>query len=382
MPQKKYPYQNLSLKDIKGEKWEDIPGLDGYVQISSFGRVKRCEYERIYKSGAVYLKPEMILKSHVIKSYNQFKGDYNFFLTGKVCISGKIYVMMIARMVYYCFVAPFDLDDSDAWIICKDTDNFNMRPSNLKLVNRSQVQKRMVERKRQRSHFWDMTEEDRRNATEASKKFTTKQVTQYNNKGIKIKTYPSVSEAARSTGIFSTSIGSIASGRYNTAGGFFWAFGNEARLDIEALKKKKREAYLEKHGQKITQYDLSGKRIACYACMKDAVKASGALAYNINKVITGEYKSAKGFFWTKGYGKEMIDLSEYKCGRELTAISLSKAVKQYDLNGHHIQTFSSIKIAAQSTGLGPSTIVSVLKGRRHTAGGYKWEYAKRKNKGA
>lgn len=36
----KYPYQNLTLKDLKGERWEDIPELDGYYRISNFGRIK------------------------------------------------------------------------------------------------------------------------------------------------------------------------------------------------------------------------------------------------------------------------------------------------------------------------------------------------------
>jgi len=34
---RKYPYQNLSLKDMKGEVWEDIPKLDktSYLQLES-----------------------------------------------------------------------------------------------------------------------------------------------------------------------------------------------------------------------------------------------------------------------------------------------------------------------------------------------------------
>ena len=40
MSKKEYPYQNLWLKDIKGEEWEDVPGLDGVYLISNFGRIK------------------------------------------------------------------------------------------------------------------------------------------------------------------------------------------------------------------------------------------------------------------------------------------------------------------------------------------------------
>jgi NUMOD4 motif len=32
-----YPYRNRELKNIKGEKWKDIPELEEYFQISNFG---------------------------------------------------------------------------------------------------------------------------------------------------------------------------------------------------------------------------------------------------------------------------------------------------------------------------------------------------------
>jgi hypothetical protein len=41
MSQKVYPYQNISLENLEGEVWEDVPGLDGYFLISNFGRTKR-----------------------------------------------------------------------------------------------------------------------------------------------------------------------------------------------------------------------------------------------------------------------------------------------------------------------------------------------------
>ena len=35
-----YPYQNLSLQDMPGEIWKDIPGWEGVYQVSNLGRVK------------------------------------------------------------------------------------------------------------------------------------------------------------------------------------------------------------------------------------------------------------------------------------------------------------------------------------------------------
>lgn len=39
----KYYFKNLSLDDIEGEEWNDVPGYDGIYQASNYGRVKSCE---------------------------------------------------------------------------------------------------------------------------------------------------------------------------------------------------------------------------------------------------------------------------------------------------------------------------------------------------
>ncbi|MFY0254581.1 NUMOD4 domain-containing protein [Chitinophaga sp. 30R24] len=35
-----WPYQNKSLKDMKGEIWREVPGFDGDLIVSNYGRVK------------------------------------------------------------------------------------------------------------------------------------------------------------------------------------------------------------------------------------------------------------------------------------------------------------------------------------------------------
>ena len=82
---KKNPYQNRSLEDMKGEKWEDIPGLDGYFLISNFGRVKRLEYEMQYRNGKIYTQPEKIIRPIIVKQPNKSIGDHTYFLTTLFC---------------------------------------------------------------------------------------------------------------------------------------------------------------------------------------------------------------------------------------------------------------------------------------------------------
>src|SRR3712207_198832 len=100
---KEYPYQNLSLDDIEGEIWEDIPGFDGYYLISNFGRVKRQRREVQCRDGAIRVKAEKIIKLKVVRSGNNFKKDYTFFLIGKFILEERIFAFSVARMVYYCF---------------------------------------------------------------------------------------------------------------------------------------------------------------------------------------------------------------------------------------------------------------------------------------
>lgn len=52
-----------------------------------------------------------------------------------------------------------------------------------------------------------------------------------------------------------------------------------------------------------------------------------------------------------------------------------KAVVQLDCDGSEVSHFLSIIEAAQETGIDPGNISAVCNNRRHTAGGYRWEFA-------
>ena len=107
MSQKVYPYQNTSLKNLEGEVWEDVPGLDGYFLISNFGRIKRQQYDLQHPNGFVYMLPEKIIKPRIGKAANKFKGDYTYYIMGKVIVEGKTFAFSVSRKVYYCFIEPF-----------------------------------------------------------------------------------------------------------------------------------------------------------------------------------------------------------------------------------------------------------------------------------
>jgi hypothetical protein len=344
---KEYPYQNLSLKDMKGEEWEDIPGLDGYYCISNYGRVKRLEFETQYRNGAIYSRKKQIIKCRVSKNPNHYKRDYTYWLVVNLRLEGKFYPFSIARLVYYCFVGHFNTDDHSLLVICKDTNNFNIRPSNLQLVSMSEKQQRTNQRGRYRSHFLNASEDFWIMMGNKARDRVSKKVTQYTPEGKKIKTFPSMVAAQKETGARASIITRSASGKGVTAGGFVWRWGNARRIDMKSFWETKRKIHRKKFGKPVTQYDLTGKRVMCYPSLQDATEAVKVSSGKISRAIKGEYKTIKGFVWKNGYGKPFINLSNYKWGTASTIETHSIKVKQYTPEGKYIRTFKSIKAAAE-----------------------------------
>lgn len=56
------PYQNLSLEDMPGEVWKDIPGWEGCYQVSNMGRAKTLDREIVDSAGHHYCRYSRILK--------------------------------------------------------------------------------------------------------------------------------------------------------------------------------------------------------------------------------------------------------------------------------------------------------------------------------
>ena len=144
---------------MKGEVGKDVPGLDGYFLISNFGRIKRQQYDLQHPNGFVYMLPEKIIKPRIGKAGNKFNNDFTYYVVGKVVADGKTFAFSVSRMVYYCFIEPFDLKDKSIVILFKDTDNLNIHPSNLILADLNQKRQRVAERERFKSPLLDLSEE-------------------------------------------------------------------------------------------------------------------------------------------------------------------------------------------------------------------------------
>jgi hypothetical protein len=375
---KKYPYQNLSLENIKGERWEDIPGLEMYFKVSNYGRVKRLEYELTYSDGRIYVKPQKIIKPVMLEIHNNFKNDDLFFLQITATLFKRKYNFSIARLVFNCFVQPFKMDDTSIIILTKDGNGLNIKPSNLIMASNKDKQQRMYDLKRNKLPV--LEGEARQRAIASMQLTNNKQVSQYSLEGKLIKEYESIAIAARETGISPSHISQRAKGIEFSAGGFLWRYGNAARIDLNPVLEKiteRKKRNKEVFGKKVTQYKMNGERVAIFPTLNDAAKSTGIPGSEISKVIENKRASAGGFFWKKDYCEPFIDLSAHVYGEILRAKRRQRPIIQYSESGNMMRTFSSIKEAARAVGVNRTSISGALTGKQKTSAGYTWEYLKK-----
>lgn len=193
--------------------------------------------------------------------------------------------------------------------------------------------------------------------------------------GKKIKTYSSASAAGRSTGVAVQVIARVARGGSISAGGYLWQWGSSKTESIKIIRQQRLDARRKKYGQKVTQYDFSGKRIAVFPSLQDAEAATGVHSNALRAILKGESKSGKGFYFRKGYSPEWIDLSDYKYGKAAIGAKNSKKVNQFSLKGKLLKTHSSISEAAKSAKVHLSCITLCCKGKQKTSAGFLWKYA-------
>lgn len=85
------PYQNLSLEDMTGEVWKDIPGWEGYYQASTMGRIKSlCRMSANAK----------MLKTKILRQASRNKG----YLAARLYFGGKQKSYQVARLVAITFL--------------------------------------------------------------------------------------------------------------------------------------------------------------------------------------------------------------------------------------------------------------------------------------
>ncbi len=368
-----YPYQKTELADLRGEHWKDLPFLDGLCQISNLGRVKRLERESDSGKGYTRRLPGMIIKCDLHKAKNIGVGDFTHILIAAVTFDRKRYKFSVPRLVYYCFIRKFKLEDLHFVVLAKDGNGKNIKLSNLQLADISRKQKRVFERGRWIKEY-ETTFDEFKEGKIKSKNPYSKQVSQYNLKGKWIRTFPSIAVAAKFTGVRESNILSVIKKRTLTGGGFVWAYGKNKSVDVVSIRMANLERRKLLVGRKVTQYDLKGKKVASYLTIKDASKQTTVNTSDIHAVLNGKQRSAGGYIWRNGLGRRMINTKGFLTGEAWRAFRRQKKVNQMNGNGKIIGSFPSVSDAAIHIGVSNSSMSVAINKSLPLKGTY-WKFA-------
>lgn len=374
MKQKAYPYTETCLSDLKGEAWKDIPFLDGAYLISSFGRIRRLAREVYTSDGKTMRFAERIIRSYPDKTKNKTVGDEVYHLAASVCVESRKYKFSIPRLVYYCFVKRFSLDNYSLVVYAKDGNGKNIRPSNLRLTDLSGKAKRIFERGRLKREIETTFEEYQRTKSVRSSNPFCKQVSQYTAEGKFIRTFPSIRAASRLTGASEMGIISVLRQRQISSGGFVWAYGKNKNVNVKAIREINIEGRNRMVGHPVTQYNLNGKRVAMFYTIAQASRETKTHASDIHAVLNGSQRSAGGFIWKNGFGKPVINVKDYLTGEQWRASRRWKKVAKYDLKGRLVKAYKSIMGAALEEGITAAYISTAVK-RKLIVRGYRWRFS-------
>lgn len=196
-------------------------------------------------------------------------------------------------------------------------------------------------------------------------------ISQYNTEGKKLHTFISLLKAGQHAGVPPERINAMAIRDDLLLKGYIWRYGDREQLPAAEIQQLHRNLLKEKE-HSVTQYSLTGKKIAHYHSITAAARATGIRGSQVQSVVDGHKATASSFLWRRGHGPVQlhIPVTPRPLGHKQR-----KAVCQYDLEGNYIATFPSTAEAFRQTGISKNSIAHAIKGLTMTGGGYKWEIA-------
>lgn len=244
----------------------------------------------------------------------------------------------------------------------------NLNPSNETRKRMSKAQLDLpIEIKKKRMAAARKANVGRKHSTETMLKLieaNSISVDQYTLDGIFVKTYSSITIAAK---ILNTSISTISAcclGHRRSAGDYRWA-----QTGKSLVYNKKKNAIKGYYKRLVFQYDLNGNFINKHNSIKEAKNynnlstTSGIIACCQEKI-----RYSKGFIWTYEGKVPKIYIKEENNRKKIKT-------KQFTKEGIFIKEFKSIVDASKNTNIYATSIGACCNGKRKSAGGFKWRYA-------
>ena len=217
----------LSLEDLPGEEWRDIPLHEGSFQVSNYGRIKALPRRR-ENNWSSFTTKERIRRL----AYNR-KGYLNVMLTEKCQRKGT---HIVHRMVAQAFLPNEDdkpqvdhintiKDDNRVCNLRWVTDTENAQnPISLWRATHSRIGKKRSEECRKKLSLRKVGSLNPMYGKCGEQSHRSKKVLQYTVDGVLLKEWVSVTEANK---YFKGHISSCCRGERQTASGYVWRYKNE-----------------------------------------------------------------------------------------------------------------------------------------------------------
>jgi hypothetical protein len=190
-----------------------------------------------------------------------------------------------------------------------------------------------------------------------------RKVEQYALDGTYLKTFDSLSLAAKEINGASGNIGKCCIGKRKSVGGYIWKY-------VEGNSKDKIiKPYDVKPVKKINQYSLEGKYIKTWDSTSQASQESNLSIKAIPLCARGISRTSGGFMWRYS--------ADVKGESDIPSVDYNKSkrkVEQYALDGTYLKTFDSLSFAAKEINGASGNIGKCCIGKRKSVGGYIWKY--------
>jgi hypothetical protein len=202
-----------------------------------------------------------------------------------------------------------------------------------------------------------------------------KEILQFALSGKYLRSFPTITEAAKKTKIYRHWIQDNLKGHRIEAKGFQFRYRRDPlfRLGIRDIppvtptpKQKHPKA------REVAQFDLDGLFIAEYSSINKAAKATGASPKGIADCLKGELESSGGFQWRYRFDplfrRGICNIAPLA---RVTGLH-RPGVLQFDLKGKFIREFIYAIDAAKTVGVNCSGIRKCISGTARQSGGFQW----------
>lgn len=261
---------NISSKEVYlTEEWRDVPGFEGYFQISNKGNVKRLS--RVV-NGKVYI--ESIVQPNI--------GRY---IQVSLSANGKRRRFLVHRLVAMAFISN---PNEYGYVNHIDENKHNNHVDNLEWCTQ----------KHNCNH-------GTRTARIKSNMPQNKKVIQLTMDGEFVAEYPTIQDAARQTRICAGHICDVCKGNREFANGFKWRYKDPAlfalaQTALASKQSKSTQSRKDKFiilSRKVAQYDSSGTLIRVFNGMREMAEEFGYCKPSIINCCNGKSKTAYGYIW-------------------------------------------------------------------------------------